>query len=274
MSTLNNRKRLSLIIPAYNKDKEVFQVAFLYVSQLKKLPYDWEIIVVDDASRDRTLREAIRSKKFNGNTNRIKIYSYDLNQGKGFALYYGFKRSFGDIVIFADADLDLPAQNLPTVLKYFNQNSAQITVGSKRHPDSQVQYPILRRFMSKCYQLLIKLLFNLSVSDTQVGIKAFRREVLADCFPRIIVKNFAFDLEILVVAASLGFKKIIEAPIILNYNFSSTINIGATKQILLDTLAIFYRKNILKYYLTPHYRLETDEAEIRALLLTNFSQRI
>src|SRR3989344_1073187 len=122
MPALNTK--LSVIVPAYNKDTEVFEVISSFVDQLKKLAYDWEIIVVDDASRDKTLREAVRSKRFNGNTQRIKIFSYNLNQGKGFALYFGFKKSVGDIVVFADSDLDLPAKNFSTVLKYLQQHNS------------------------------------------------------------------------------------------------------------------------------------------------------
>jgi len=255
-------RKLSLIVPAYNKDSEVFQSVCSFVYQLKQLPYDWEIIVVDDASRDFTLREAIRSKKFNGNTHRIKIFSYDLNQGKGFALYYGFKKSIGDIVVFADSDLDLPMENIPVALDYFQKNAVDIAIGSKRHPLSKVKYPFTRRIQSKAYQILIKLLFNLHVTDTQVGIKVFRREVLEDAFPRIVVKQFAFDLELLVVANSLGYKKIVESPIVLNYQFSSTIRLKSIIKILQDTFAIFYRKNWLKYYQVARYRLEQDEALI------------
>jgi len=254
--------KLSVVVPAYNKDTEVFEVISSFVDQLKKLAYDWEIIVVDDASRDRTLREAVRSKKFNGNSERIKIFSYDLNQGKGFALYYGFKKSTGDLIIFADSDLDLPAQNIPVALDYLQKNTADIAIGSKRHPLSKVKYPLTRRIQSKTYQLLIKLLFNLNITDTQVGIKVFRRRVLEEAFPRIVVKEFAFDLELLVVAKSLGFNEIVEAPIILNYQFSSTIRLKTIFRILQDTLAIFYRKNWLGYYRKAHYRLEQDEALI------------
>lgn len=241
-------KKLSVIVPAYNKDSEVFQSISLYVSELKKLKYDWEIIVVDDASRDKTLREAVRSKKFNGNSERIKIYSYDLNQGKGFALYYGFTKSQGDLVVFADADLDLPAKNISNVLSYLTASDADVAIGSKRHKFSDVRYPYLRRFQSKLYQILVHILFRLDLKDTQVGIKAFRREVLEKAFPRLVVKAYAFDLELLVVATLLGNKNIIEAPVTLNYNFSSTIHMNSILKILQDTAAIFYRKNFLKFY--------------------------
>ncbi len=240
--------KLSVIVPAYNKDAEVFQSISSYVNELKKLTFDWEIIVVDDASRDKTLREAVRSKKFNGNSERIKIYSYDLNQGKGFALYYGFTKSRGDLIIFADSDLDLPARNISTVLSCLTKNSADIAIGSKRHKLSKVNYPLLRKLQSKTYQVLVHLLFSLNISDTQVGVKAFRREVLEKTFPRLVVKAFAFDLELLVVASSLGYSKIIEAPITLNYHFSSTIRLQSVIKILKDTIAIYYRKNFLKFY--------------------------
>lgn len=252
--------KLSLIVPAYNKDSEVFQSICSYVNELKHSNYDWEIVVVDDASRDKTLREAVRSKRFNGNTHRIKIYSYNLNQGKGFALYYGFKRCSGDIVAFADSDLDLPSGNITSTLRIFEAKHPDIAIGSKRHPNSLVKYPLTRRFLSRSYQMLIKLLFNMNISDTQVGMKIFKREVLEAAFPRIVIKRFAFDLELLVVAQSLGFRRIIECPIILNYNFTSTINFRAIKQILIDTMAIFYRKFIINYYQIPHYQLEVEDS--------------
>src|SRR3990167_381339 len=130
MPALNTENtKLSVIIPAYNKDSEVFQVVSSFINQLKKLAYDWEIIVVDDASRDQTLREAVRSKRFNGNSERIKIFSYNLNQGKGFALYFGFKKSVGDIVVFADSDLDLPDENLPVLLDYLQKSTSSLAIG-------------------------------------------------------------------------------------------------------------------------------------------------
>src|SRR3989344_1049841 len=255
-------KKLSVIIPAYNKDSEVFQVVSSYVRLLKHQTYDWEIIVVDDASRDLTLREAVRSKKFNGSSEKIKIYSYNLNQGKGFDIYYGFKKSSGNIVAFADSDLDLDKSNLSVLLKQFVSTKSDIVIGSKRPPLSKVNYPASRRLMSKCYQILSGILFKLNISDTQVGIKVFKREVLEKSLPRIVVKKYAFDLELLVVAKMLGYNKITEAPINLDYNFSSTISIGSIFAILEDTLAIFWRKNFLKYYDTDHFRLNQDETLI------------
>ena len=100
--------------------------------------------------------------------------------------------------------------------------------------------------------MLIRLLFQLGVQDTQTGLKLFRREVLESVLPRLAVKQFAFDLELLVVARHLGFTRIGEAPIELAYQFSSTISPRAVYKILWDTAAIFYRLHVTRYYDEPH----------------------
>ena len=238
-------------MPAYNKGEVLFTTLNNLIKELNLLGSNFEIIVVNDGSRDKTLEEAVRAKRFNRNTDKIKIYNYDLNQGKGFAIQYGYSKTSGDIVGYFDGDLDLPARNIRVLLAYMLERKAEIAIGSKRHPLSVVYYPLMRRFYSKIYQILIRLLFNVKVSDTNVGCKLFKREVLDEVLPRLVVKTFAFDLELLVVAKHLGFKKIVESPITLNYQFNSTVGYQSIKNILTDTLAILYRKSILHYYDLP-----------------------
>jgi hypothetical protein len=108
----------------------------------------------------------------------------------------------------------------------------------------------------------VKILFGLKIRDTQAGIKVFRKEVLEAILPRLIEKRFAGDLEMLVVAKKLGFKRIFEAPIKLNYNFaeiSSAATLSSILKIFLDTLAVFYRSNFLKYYDSVHSRTREPE---------------
>jgi hypothetical protein len=121
-------------------------------------------------------------------------------------------------------------------------------VGSKRHPMSNVHYPALRRFQSLVYQLLIRALFRVRVRDTQTGLKLFRRHVLEEAVPLLAIKRFAFDLELLVVARQLGYTKVMEAPVDLNYRFESTADIKAAWRVLWDTAAIFYRLRFLRFY--------------------------
>ena len=139
-------------------------------------------------------------------------------------------------------------------------------IGSKRHPQSRVAYPKFRRFQSAIYQLVVKVLFNLDVRDTQTGLKLFRRNVLREALPLLAIKKFAFDLELLVVARQLGYRKVIEAPISLDYQFESTVNLGSAWRVLWDTAAIFYRLRILRYYHRRRLELAAADAEQNAQL--------
>jgi hypothetical protein len=98
------------------------------------------------------------------------------------------------------------------------------------------------------YQLLIRTLFRIKVRDTQTGLKLFRRHVLEEVIPLLAIKRFAFDLELLVVARQLGYKKVMEAPVDLNYRFETTADLRAAWHVLWDTAAIFYRLRVLRFY--------------------------
>ena len=97
-----------------------------------------------------------------------------------------------------------------------------MVVGSKRHPDSDVAYPTRRRVYSWLYQMLVRILFSLDIRDTQVGMKLFRREVLDDVLPVVLVKRYAFDLEVLAVSRHFGHGRIAESPITLEYQFTGS----------------------------------------------------
>src|SRR5262249_21283601 len=122
-------------------------------------------------------------------------------------------------------------------------------IGSKRHPDSDVHYPRSRVVASWMFQQLVRLLFRLDVRDTQVGIKVFRREVAREVMPLLLVKRYAFDIELLAVSRALGFDRVREMPVTLDYQFAgSGVRSIATLHAILDTLAVFYRLRILGYY--------------------------
>ena len=97
--------------------------------------------------------------------------------------------------------------------------------------------------------------------DTQTGLKLFRRDVLRESMPLLAIKKFAFDLELLVVARYLGYQKVCEAPIALEYQFETTVNLSAAWRVLWDTAAIFYRLRILRYYERRRVDLHTLEQE-------------
>jgi len=237
-------KDLSVIIPAYNEEKIIFKTIREVEKVLNKLKLSYEIIVVDDGSTDNTYKEALRAARLNG---RIKVVKKE-NDGKGSALKYGFNFCSGKLVTFVDADLDLHPRQIPLLIEYMKRYNADIVVGSKRHPLSKINYPFHRKFLSLAYQLIVKILFNLNLRDTQAGLKLFKIEVLKKIFPRILCKKYAFDLELLVNAHHKGFK-IVEAPVELNWQrIANRLRLRDIWKIALDTAAIFYRLKILKYY--------------------------
>lgn len=240
-------KSLSLIVPAYKQEKTIIQNIEKLDKTLSSLPYNYEIIVVVDGFLDDTYKKAKSMKKKN-----IKVLGYEKNLGKGYAVKYGMLKAKGGIVGFIDGGMDIDPAGMSLLLDLMNFHNADIVVGSKLHPESHVSYPITRRILSWGYRTLTEILFGLVIRDTQVGLKFFKKKVAKEVFPRILVKNFAFDIEVLAVAHAKGFTKIIEGPIELNFAGMSSITATSFWRIILhmlwDTLAVFYRLRILHYY--------------------------
>jgi len=234
---------LSVIVPAYKEGRRIYRNLTRLVGELDKLNVAYEVIVVSDGNTDSTVSEARRFK-----SPAVKVFDYPMNIGKGFALSLGVSQSSGALVTFIDADMELDPANIKVFIDLMRDSECDAVIGSKRHPGSRVAYPAFRRFQSAIYQLFVRLLFNLDVRDTQTGLKLFRRQVLQKAVPLLAIKRFAFDLELLVVARFLGHTKICEAPITLDYQFESTVNLAAAWNVLWDTAAIFYRLHILRYY--------------------------
>lgn len=238
--------KLSIIMPAYNEGGRLYNSVAETVRTMKDLGFSSEIIVVDDGSPDDTFEEAQRAASKFGN---VKAVRYTNNGGKGNALKYGFKYVTGDIVAFLDADLDLHPRQLKTFIEIMEKTGADVVIGSKRHPESKLDYPFQRKFLSTGYSLLIKGLFNLPVNDTQTGLKIFKRKVLVEVFPKVVVKRYAFDLELLVNVRIRGYK-IAEAPITINFQRKlGRIGFKDIEPIAKDTATVFYRLKVLKYYI-------------------------
>ncbi|MFH0749607.1 MAG: glycosyltransferase [Candidatus Gottesmanbacteria bacterium] len=241
-------KLFSLIIPVYKQGKTLKRDIESIIDVLKALAIPYEIIPVIDGYLDNSLKEAKKVADI-----RVKPVGYATNRGKGYAVRFGFAHASGDVIGFMDAGGDLKAKALLPMLAQFEFQDADVVLGSKRHPDSKVDYPTYRKILSWVYQKFVKVLFGLEVRDTQVGMKLYRRKVLENVLPRLLVKQFAFDIEILAVAYRLGYRKIFESPIEINL-FSSKTSIVWSRlfrviyDMMSDTLAVFYRLKIQRYY--------------------------
>jgi glycosyltransferase involved in cell wall biosynthesis len=238
--------KLSVVLPAFNEADRIEANVLEAWNTLSSFECDFEILIVDDGSTDDTAEHALRACRCD--PERIHVIRCASNQGKGNALICGTRYAAGDFVAFLDADLDLHPQQLAGFIEAIDELQVDLVVGSKFHPRSVVDYPALRRFYSLGYYALIQVLFGLPLRDTQTGIKLFKVNVLRDILPRLLVKRFAFDIELLVNAAALGYK-IGEAPVTLQFQRTfGRLNYRDVWRILVDTLAIFYRLKIIRYY--------------------------
>jgi len=240
---------LSIIVPCHNTGPGLRDFLARLEHELSAAG-SYEIIVVSDGSTDETL---VTARDLASPT--LRVVHYAERSGKGHALRVGLGRARGEYVGFIDSDGDIDPRAVGPFLTLMRTYQPDILLGSKRHPMSQVTYPPLRRVMSWIYHKLTRLLFRVNVRDTQTGLKMVRREVLVVVLPRMFEKRYAWDLELLVVARTLGFTKVFEAPVRIEYRFSSQVDLNATFRIILDSLAIFYRRYILNSYRHTAHRL-------------------
>lgn len=207
------KKRLCVVMPAYNEGAAIKKNLLTTSSILGEFIDSYSIIVVNDGSSDNTIDE-IKSAALEDA--HISYISYKPNHGKGFCITTGIKYSNSDYVAFLDSDLELSPAMLKDFLTELKLKKADIAIGSKLHKDSKLNYPVTRKFLSFGYYIILKILFNLNLKDTQTGIKLFKSEVIKPICNSLQTSGFAFDIEILAKAAAKGYK-IIEMPIELNF---------------------------------------------------------
>lgn len=244
---MNDPIFLSLVVPAYLQEKTITRDIRKLLKTIDELNVSYEIIVVVDGMKDKTYTNAKKIKSKN-----LEILGYQENQGKGYAVKYGMLKARGKIIGFIDAGMDIAPEGVAMLLNHMDWYKADVIVGSKLHPVSRVKYPLSRKILSWGYRNFTHVLFGFKVKDTQVGIKIFKRNVVRKIFPLLLVKKFAFDIEILAVTYAFGFTKIYEAPVRLEFNTKSTITSknfwNTIFFMMVDTLAVFYRIRITQYY--------------------------
>lgn len=248
--------KFSIIVPAYNEAQSIEKTISEIRNTFLKIGNSFEIIVVNDGSTDITGMVIDRLTQAHQEVEALHVRQ---NHGKGYAVQEGVAVSSGDYVVFMDADLDIHPAQIAGVLEMFKQDNCDVAIGSKRHPESEVDYPSHRVVISNIYYWIVKTLFGLNVRDTQAGLKIYKRKVLNDILPRLIVKKFAFDLEMLVAAHKFGYR-ILEFPIKVIFSRKyGRITLRDCWYSGIDTLAIFYRNRILDFYSQPLFYSKPDK---------------
>ena len=234
---------VSIVVPYYNAGARLRRTVEHMVRVLDASGMTFEIITVSDGSTDGS---PFTLEGFPDSV--VRRVRFATNVGKGHALRVGLGMGQGRYLGFIDADGDISPEFLAPFVSIMRTQEPDIIIGSKRHPESSVHYPPLRRLYSWGYQHLIHLLFRLDVKDTQVGIKLVDRKVIADVLPMLRESRFALDLELLVLANRLGYTRLVEAPVRIEERFGSTISLKAVWLLLVDTLGLFVRFDVLHQY--------------------------
>ena len=234
-------------MPAYNLSGRIGANLEKVESVLKRMDLTYEILPVDDGSSDGTAG-VLRDWAASGAAGVRRPVILERNVGKGGALKAGFMASRGELVLLLDGDLEILPGYIPGFLDVMDSEKADIVIGSKRHPKSRVRYPWHRRFASSVYFSLVRFFIGIPVTDTQTGMKLFRREVLGEALDRMLVKAYAFDLELLSIAYGRG-ARIAEAPVAIRFGDGfGALSLRTVRQMLADSLAVFYRLRLLNYY--------------------------
>jgi len=193
--------KISIVIPAYNEEFRLPSTLNTILDFTSNRSEDFELIVVDDGSRDNTVQVA---KKFQG---KVRVLTLDRNSGKGAAVRRGMLEATGDFLFFSDADLSTPIAELDKLLNEL-KNSCDIAIGSRAIDFSSIKIhqPFYREFMGKTFNQIVQLLVVKGIKDTQCGFKGFRNETAKDVFNKSKIDGFGFDVEILYIARRIGYK--------------------------------------------------------------------
>jgi len=231
---------LSVVMPLYNEGARIAASVDQTLSVLRMVG-PFEMILVNDGSTDNSGEEIVRlAQKYPGEVITLEL----AHGGKGEALRRGAQVARGEFVVFLDADLDLPPEQILFFVAIQRVKKADAVIGSKMHPDSTVDYPLIRRVYSIGYFWLVKLLFGLPVRDTQTGLKLVRRDLLLTALEKTESRGFTLDLELLVRLVQLG-AVMVEAPVVVQHSMKfGGIGLPVVWHIFRDTWQTWRRTRI------------------------------
>ena len=240
VSKTKSQVQISVVIPVHNQEMEICSLLIKIKEILNTTMQSYEIVVVNDGSYDNTLNVLQKEELLDSC---IKIISYTPNRGKGHAVKTGVMQASGSIIIFVDGDFDISHDKIK---EYIDElRNCDLVIASKRHPQSKVNAPTSRIFLSRIFNLLVRLFVGIKIKDTQSGLKAGNGAALRMIFGVMLVKRYAFDVELLTIATAMHLN-IRELPI--EINLDHRFRIQDIVKMLLDLTAISYRHRIRRWY--------------------------
>ena len=215
---------LSAIIPAYNEKQRIKNTLLEIDSFLRAQNYNYEIIVVDDGSRDGTIKLV---KDLQKSIQKLEIISNQKNYGKGYAVRQGLLKARGKFRLFMDADNATSIKQINNFFPFF-QKGYEIVIGNRNLKNSQIKkhQPFYKEILGNLGNFLIQALVISGIEDTQCGFKCFSAKFVKDIFPKLKINRWGFDVEILILAQKKGYK-IKTVPIIWTNNINSKVSLNA-----------------------------------------------
>jgi dolichyl-phosphate beta-glucosyltransferase len=244
---------LTLVVPLYNEEnclEDHFSKLNEYLSSAVE---DFEILLVNDGSSDRTAEIMDRIAAENSRTRSLHVAH---NRGKGHAVRKGILNSRGRFVVFTDADLAVPVSFIGTCLSVLRLGSP-VVIGSRHLPNSRfkVREGFTRQFLGEIFRRSTRLALFLNVSDITCGLKGFERKAALDIFARSRIERWGYDAEILFLAQRLGYA-IKEIPVHWSHGLNSKVRIASDSvRTVSEILEIYYN-----FLLTNRYKLRPSSA--------------
>jgi len=197
---------ISIIIPAYNEARRLPPTLEKLKAFEKETNFQWEVLLVIEKSDDDTLELAKEAIKNQAN---FRIIAPGVQRGKGHAVRLGMREGKGKLLLFMDADLSVPLEEVIAFNDYFAAHpEVDLLIGSRKHASSRIlrSQNWMRQRMGECFNTLLRGVTGITIRDTQCGFKAFRREAARLIFAHQRIDGFAFDVEVLLLAEHFGFR--------------------------------------------------------------------
>ncbi|MCP6726545.1 MAG: glycosyltransferase family 2 protein [Patescibacteria group bacterium] len=232
--------KLSVVIPAYNEEKRLPKTLKAVDSYLKKQKYSYEIIVVSDGSKDKTV-QVVQGLSIKN----LRVIDNKQNHGKGYVVRQGMLKAKGEYRLFMDADNATTINHVEGMWPEFEKGN-EIVICSRDIKGSviAVPQPLWRRKLGDVFNLIVQVLSGLwGIWDTQCGFKGFSKKAVQDIFPKAVIDRWAFDVELLVIAKKQGYN-IIEIPVTWINDAESKVSFKGMVKMLLEVIDI--RFNMLK----------------------------
>lgn len=230
---------LSLVIPAYDETGRIGGTVTHVCRYLDAQSFSWEVIVVIDGGPEVAADEARTAAAGRDN---VRVLVNDVNRGKGFSVRRGFSESRGDRLVFLDADLSLPIEDLPRMMAAF-EAGADVAIASRMVPGAveEGQLKAGRSAMSRVFNMTVRATILPGITDTQCGFKGFTASAARKIFAVTESDRFGFDVEALYLARAFKMR-IAEFPVHCRYHGGSSVNrLGDGLQMLKDLISIRLR---------------------------------